>query len=630
MSILKMEAVTIAGRIEEFDRVVSQYVIGREIHLENAFSVLGKNKRLFPYSEDNQYAVIEKSLKDILDFAEVKAKPEVSADKDVSKETMLSVISEIESKIEEGKKNVEAYQKQIEENKLSMKQLEMLLDINVDISKLFKFEFLNFRFGRMPKGSYKTLNTYLGELDAIFVKISEDESDIWGFYFMPTDFTEKVDAVFASLYFERVLLPGKIIGTPKQSYDALAKENNELTEEIEKEKKAVRGIVDGKLELLSDSYNIAKRNAGFEEIRKKAAHTREFFYVTGWMSQKDAKALEKETEDDESVILVLEDPEKITNIQTPTKLHNIRMFRPFEFFVKMYGLPAYGELDPTPILAITYILLFGIMFGDVGQSAVFAIGGFILYRLKKIDLAAIISMVGVSGTVFGFIYGSVFGNETLLENVALIKPLEKINFMLMSAIVLGVGIILFCMVINMINAIRSKNWGKLLFSPNGLSGMLFYGVLLAAVAVTALIGGAKVCVPVIVALLVLSFLAMYLQEPLSKLVAKKKNWKPEGGIFFVESFFEMFDVLLSFMSNTISFVRVGAFAIIHVGMMMVVGVLAKSAGGGSIIVTILGNILVMGLEGLIVGIQVLRLEYYEMFSRYFEGGGKEFVKLSVK
>lgn len=630
MSILKMEAVTIAGRIEEFDRVVSQYVIGREIHLENAFSVLGKNKRLFPYSEDNQYAVIEKSLKDILDFAEVKAKPEVSADKDVSKETMLSVISEIESKIEEGKKNVEAYQKQIEENKLSMKQLEMLLDINVDISKLFKFEFLNFRFGRMPKGSYKTLNTYLGELDAIFVKISEDESDIWGFYFMPTDFTEKVDAVFASLYFERVLLPGKIIGTPKQSYDALAKENNELTEEIEKEKKAVRGIVDGKLELLSDSYNIAKRNAGFEEIRKKAAHTREFFYVTGWMSQKDAKALEKETEDDESVILVLEDPEKITNIQTPTKLHNIRMFRPFEFFVKMYGLPAYGELDPTPILAITYILLFGIMFGDVGQSAVFAIGGFILYRLKKIDLAAIISMVGVSGTVFGFIYGSVFGNETLLENVALIKPLEKINFMLMSAIVLGVGIILFCMVINMINAIRSKNWGKLLFSPNGLSGMLFYGVLLATVAVTALIGGAKVCVPVIVALLVLSFLAMYLQEPLSKLVAKKKNWKPEGGIFFVESFFEMFDVLLSFMSNTISFVRVGAFAIIHVGMMMVVGVLAKSAGGGSIIVTILGNILVMGLEGLIVGIQVLRLEYYEMFSRYFEGGGKEFVKLSVK
>ena len=124
--------------------------------------------------------------------------------------------------------------------------------------------------------------------------------------------------------------------------------------------------------------------------------------------------------------------------------------------------------------------------------------------------------------------------------------------------------------------------------------------------------------------MLVTFVLMFLQEPLSELLKGDKNWMKKDGMFFVESFFEMFDVLLSFVTNTISFLRVGAFAIIHVGMMMAVTMLAGSGAGG-IIVKIFGNALVMGLEGLIVGIQVLRLEYYEMFSRYFKGDGKQFI-----
>ena len=102
---------------------------------------------------------------------------------------------------------------------------------------------------------------------------------------------------------------------------------------------------------------------------------------------------------------------------------------------------------------------------------------------------------------------------------------------------------------------------------------------------------------------------------------------PTSGMFFVESFFELFEVVLSFLTNTISFLRIGAFAVIHVGMMMAVAALASGGGVGGTIVTIFGNVLVMILEGLIVAIQVLRLEYYEMFSRYFQGRGKEYVSL---
>ena len=97
-------------------------------------------------------------------------------------------------------------------------------------------------------------------------------------------------------------------------------------------------------------------------------------------------------------------------------------------------------------------------------------------------------------------------------------------------------------------------------------------------------------------------------------------------MFIAQSFFELFEVLLSYFSNTLSFVRIGAFAVSHAAMMEVVLMLAGAeAGSPNWIVVVIGNIIVCGMEGLIVGIQVLRLEYYELFSRFYKGTGKEFI-----
>ena len=117
-----------------------------------------------------------------------------------------------------------------------------------------------------------------------------------------------------------------------------------------------------------------------------------------------------------------------------------------------------------------------------------------------------------------------------------------------------------------------------------------------------------------------------LKEPLGQLVEGKKP-KAEGGVgmFLVQGFFELFETMLSFFSNTISFVRIGAFAVSHAAMMEVVLILSgASAGSTNWIIFVIGNIIVCGLEGLVVGIQVLRLEYYEMFSRFYKGTGREF------
>ena len=145
--------------------------------------------------------------------------------------------------------------------------------------------------------------------------------------------------------------------------------------------------------------------------------------------------------------------------------------------------------------------------------------------------------------------------------------------------------------------------------------------------------GIPIMTPVyVVLLIVLPLILVFLREPLSKLVEGDKNWKPEKwGGFIVDNIFEMFEVLLSYVTNTMSFLRVGAFVLVHAGMMQVVFVLAEMIGGtGYVITVIIGNIIVLGLEALLVAIQVLRLEYYEMFSRFYIGEGRAYTPLKLK
>ena len=137
----------------------------------------------------------------------------------------------------------------------------------------------------------------------------------------------------------------------------------------------------------------------------------------------------------------------------------------------------------------------------------------------------------------------------------------------------------------------------------------------------------------ILLLIVLPLILMFLREPLGKLVARDPDWKPEDSIgdFILQNFFELFETLLSYLSNTMSFLRVGAFVLVHAGMMMAVFALADLFGPfGYTVTVVIGNGLVMVMEATLVAIQVMRLEFYEMFSRYYIGDGQVFTPLSAE
>ena len=122
---------------------------------------------------------------------------------------------------------------------------------------------------------------------------------------------------------------------------------------------------------------------------------------------------------------------------------------------------------------------------------------------------------------------------------------------------------------------------------------------------------------------------MFLREPLGRLAEGKKNWQPESwGEYCTQSIFELFEMCLSYVTNTMSFLRIGAYILVHAGMMLVVFTLAEMIGGaGYIIMIIVGNGIVMALEALLVAIQVLRLDYYEIFSRFYIGEGRQFTPI---
>lgn len=632
MSVTKMKAVTITGKIEEFDDIVERYVYGRDIHLEKAMSVLTNKGRLQEFGETNEYDTVARDALAIINFAGYVPDQRIIAPEGTRLEEMRGFIDRINDLINEEKSKSDTLSAQIKANEKTMEELSLMASIDADLSKITSLEFIRCRFGRIPKSGYRTLTTYLDDMEAFFIKTAENESDIWGFYFVPLLREQKVEDVMSSLYFEAVDIPAGYSGTPNEIKKQLERKNVELIGAIDALGKKTAKALAEHCDRLIAIYNLAKKRHQLSEVRRNAVHGDMFFYIVGWMDVKGARALEKEiAKSSDTVMFYCEDAETVKDIEPPTKLKNNPVFKPFEMFVRMYGLPSYNELDPTPILAITYILFFGIMFGDVGQAAVLSIAGFLLYKLKKWDLGGIIGWVGLSGIIFGFVYGSFFGNEEIIPrlfNITPIHPMQQAVMMLAVTVGMGVLIIIFGIVLSIINSVKSHDIGGALFGHNGIAGLVFYlGVLLMAGNMFLKWGISPTLFTV---LIIASLLCMYLGEPLGKLIEGKKDWLPKDGMFFVENLFEMFEVVLSFFTNTISFLRIGAFAIVHVGMMMVVAILSQSGGVGGAIVQVLGNVIVMILEGLIVGIQVLRLEYYEMFSRYFTGRGREFMSLRDK
>lgn len=633
----KMKFLSITGPKTDIDRVVNDYLSKYEIHLENAMAQLTQVQHLSPYIQINPYRDL---LAKVNEFASLLGSTKNIPIQDISLEEIQPLLDSLGERISKLRQECDAIMTERSSVAEDLNRLSPFSSLPEDVDKLVHYRFVQVRFGRIQREYYEKFKTYVyDDLDTMFYPCREDSDYVWGLYFVLWTKMEKVDAVFSSMHFERTYLKKDYYhGTPQALCAEYEKKLENLRREYDSRQDEIQKLLERDAsKILSAQAALNALSTNFD-VRKVAAcvkeHQETFYILCGWMTEKDASAFMKDIEDDPNLFCVVEDDKNKISCKPPTKLKNPKVFKPFEMYVKMYGLPDYHELDPTVFVAITYSFIFGVMFGDVGQGLLLAIGGFLLYKKKHLDLAAIIGTAGIFSTFFGFMFGSFFGFEDMLPAIWM-RPvsqmtelpfLGKLNTVFIFAIAFGMLIIVITMVLHIINAVRQKDFEGTWFDTNGVAGLVFYAAAILVI-VLAMTGNPLPAGIVLAIMFIIPLILIGFKEPITNALLKKKSSEPTGPVMtVVQAFFELFEVLLSYFSNTLSFVRIGAFAVSHAAMMEVVLMLAGAENGAdpNWIIIVLGNAFVCGMEGLIVGIQVLRLEYYEMFSRFYKGDGRPF------
>ena len=634
--IVKMKFINISGPRNDIDRVTDLYLSRYEIQLESALSELKTVDNLRPFVEINPYRDALNKAAEFVGY--LPNADDVTPDAALGLDDMFEVVRKANEDYQTLQEKKEKLKKKTEELRAKQLIIAPFRPLDCDLHKVLHYHYITYRFGRIAVEFYQKMQKYLmDDLGAIFVEGERDESFVYGAYFVSPAETQKVDAVFRSLHFERIELKDEFEGTPAYAYQSLEREIARVNLEINNLDKQAGEMLSDRAPQLVAAKNRLEELCNNFDVRKLAArmedNQEDYYILCGWMAEDDVTKFLEEVKDDDKVFVVVEDDHDAYFGEPPTKLENPKIFKPFEMFVQMYGLPAHNEMDPTVFVGLTYSFIFGAMFGDVGQGLLLLIGGALIYHFKKAPLAGIISTAGLFSTIFGFLFGSIFGFEDVIpalwirpiDHMTTLPFLGKLNTVFIVAVAFGMLLIMVAMVLHIINAFRDRDIGSAWFDANGVAGLIFY----AAVVITIVLfmTGNPLPAGIVMAIMFgVPLLLILFKEPLTKIIQKRSDKMEESkAMFLVQGFFEMFETLLSYFSNTISFIRIGAFAVSHAAIMEVVLQLAGAESGTpNWLGVIFGNLFVCGFEGLIVGIQVLRLEYYEMFSRFYKGSGRAF------
>jgi V/A-type H+-transporting ATPase subunit I len=366
-----------------------------------------------------------------------------------------------------------------------------------------------------------------------------------------------------------------------------------------------------------------------------------FVVISGWIPEGDASRMARAiaAASEGRALVDLQRPEDLPEtsaaaLRIPILYRNPLLLRPFQALVQMYGVPAYREIQPTTFFAISFLVMFGLMFGDVGQGLVLFSAGYCLFRYlpRFLDYGILLMECGVASTVFGFLYGSFFGIEGLLP-VLWMEPIRDLPRFMAVAIGFGIVVVSLGLIMNIVNSWRTGERAAALVGPRGVFGAFVYWIGLALVARALIPASVIVPVPLLVGMAIVAASLLLLRRPIVRLLergtpVRQPHAEGPRWLTALEGSVELVDALFAYFANTISFVRVAAFAAVHAGVFIAMFALADTLAHSrfgqplGVFTLVVGNVLMIFLEGLTVSVQVLRLEYYEFFGKFFRGGGE--------
>ena len=639
-AMMKLEIIILAKHIDVVTKALARLGV---MHLINTIT----DKNVKEISPDNiseqikKFEDLERRLNSFIQRLNIKIDkiPKIDEDQDISQyENKLDFIDKELIEIENKCNNVNFELSGIESDILQFKHLSF---IDIDIDKFIHLEYVNSLLGSLYEKNIPELKEKLGDKAVVGTfKNDMDQNKIVLFFTKKNKWA--VSDEIKNFDFKKDEISENLKGIPSNELLRLKNEYDETKKSLliyEDEKSTFREkykdfIIEG---IFYITYCLDLLRA-----RRNFGKTQSLYFISGWVPKKNLQKLEDEIKraTDNTVVFNSYNPADLPGfvegtLRVPVMLSNRRLFKPFEKLITTFGTPEYQEVEPTLFVAISFILMFGVMFGDVGQGLILFLVGLFLNRsknekIKKLaDIGFIIMSVSISSIIFGFLYGSFFGNEEILPHLW-VKPLNNIALLFKIAIIFGIIINSFGIILNIINKFRQRNFYEGILDRFGLIGIIFYWGAI-GIGIKHLIFYKHTNATEILLLIVLPLIILFFREPIFNIYKRKKKlFHEDVFMYFIESIIGMMETVMVFLANTVSFIRVGAFALSHAAFCAVIFTIAdmlRASYAGNllpILVIIVGNGVIILLEGLVVFIQSLRLEYYEFFGKFFQGTGEMF------
>jgi V/A-type H+-transporting ATPase subunit I len=547
--------------------------------------------------------------------------------------------------------------------------------LNAPFSDLDQLSYLTLRVGRLDPRRQSDIRKNLADR-AVIIPLGTGETGDRVLAAASRKGRFALDSELKQADFVPISIPGDYKGVPVELLsgleDRLRGVEKELAE-LEKRKEGLREDYGKKIMALTESYLLA---GIVEQLKARLRATKSVFFLSGWVPSGMVNSMAEELErltggrigirawDPEELPAIREGREKV-----PVSLDHGAFVKGFEGLVFSYGAPLYGTIDPTFLVAIFFTVLFGIMFGDLGQGFVLLAAGLLcgrkglrfLRRFGKFSVPLI--AVGVSSMIMGLLNGEVFTHEELLvgptraltafltgrpmDRILTLMPLPEkggsvVKLFYFFGFTLAVGVLLNSagLIVNIVNQLGAKKYEKAVFSKTGMAGALlfWYAIFMALRSVISLAAREPIrfCWYDPPALL-LPAAGIFFGPGLWRLVTGERPVFPEGlMVFIVEGFVELLETASTYVSNTVSFLRVGAFALSHAVLSYIVFYFSEEVSRASagtafaLLILVFGNGVIILLEGMIVAIQVIRLQYYEFFSKFFTETGVVFAPFRLR
>ena len=546
-------------------------------------------------------------------------------------------LAEVESYVSSGEtaldEKMESLEKLRSENtrlKTLEQNLQVLQKYGLRVDSIGDFEYVFVKAGFMNKALTAKLQRYIEGTSIRYKRWPEKrEEDFLVIAGLNSDKLH-IEEATTLLNFAELTFPKNINPDPKRALEenrSLAEDVRNKTSEIEKD---VRDLAQEFQRRAVSFEPVVVHALRTEEARSTFSRTETLSLAHGWIPQENQESMKKAVDSSTSNKAFLKFDDPGPSDKPPSKLRNPAVFRPFELITRLRGTPQYREIDPTPIIGILFPIMYGMMFGDVGQGIVLIVLGLVFNRMNRgflkipaggiKKLGGILATCGICATIFGTLYGEVFLTEAF--HPLFVSPLEHLSTMIIMALAFGVAQLTIGLILKIVNLLRQK--AKILAAFAVLR--LFYYMIGVALAIkyvqnmsfTVFTDNLLLTIAAIGSLLLI-FLSPAIEGILEhdfKLVERIMM----GASEFIETF-------LSFLTNSISYVRLAAFAIAHSALGLSAAILAPTIGGIPSYLAM--NLLALTIEALGVLIQCMRLTYYEFFTKFYLNSGVAYRPFSL-